>query len=87
MAGNSEFDKIMHEITAGLTGDAKTDMAYLQEKSETYKDHEFGKEIIRACGRLMYELIPEDKRADLSKAIGNDSAGTAAILDEVRFNI
>ena len=87
MAGNSEFDRIMHEITSGLTGDAKADMAYLQEKCEAYKDHEFGKEIVCACGRLMYELIPEDKRAELDKAIGNDSAGTESILEEVRFNI
>lgn len=31
MANKEEFDQIMHEITSGLTGDARADLAYLQE--------------------------------------------------------
>ena len=80
MANKEEFDQIMHQITSGLTGDEKTDLAYLQEQSEAYKDHEMGKEIIRACGRLIYELIPDDKKADLEKAFGNNAAGTDSHL-------
>lgn len=87
MANKDAFDQIMHKITSGLTGDAKTDLAYLQEQCEAYKDHEMGKEIVRACGRLIYGLIPDDKKADLEKAIGNDASGTESILEEVRFNI
>ncbi len=87
MANKKEFDKIMHCITAGLTGDATSDLTYLQEQCDAYKNHEMGKEIVRACGRLIYEMIPEDKRTELDKAIENDSAGTEAILEEVRFNI
>lgn len=87
MAENKDFDSIMREITGGLSGDAKVDMAYLQDQMEKYKEHEMGKEIIRACGRLMYELIPDDKKEELAKLINNESSGTDAALEEVRFNI
>ncbi|KAB0575625.1 hypothetical protein EI53_02113 [Fusobacterium naviforme] len=87
MAKEKEFNKIMHKITAGLTGDQKADLAYLVEQTEAYKDHELGQEIVRACGRLIYDLIPEEKRDQLDKAISNDGAGTESLLEEVRFNI
>ena len=47
------FDAIIKEINAGLTGDYTKDLKFLDEKSREYKDHEMGKEILRACGRLM----------------------------------
>ena len=87
MAKENEFNKIMHKITAGLTGDQKADLAYLVEQTEAYKDHELGQEIVRACSRLIYDLIPEEKRDQLDKAISNDGAGTESLLEEVRFNI
>ena len=60
-----DLEKILKEITSGLTGDNTKDMQYLKEQSEKYKEHEYAKEILRACGRLMYELIPSDKKKEL----------------------
>ena len=77
----------MREITKGLSGDSETDIAYLKEQMKAYKDHEMGKEIIRACARLMYDLMPDDKKKDLEKVISNNASGTEATLEEVRFNI
>jgi len=82
-----DFDQIMCHITGGLTGDAGTDVKYLQEKMEEYKDHEMSTEILRACGRLLFEVIPEDKRKKLSRGVLNDAKGIEAALDEVRFNV
>ncbi len=82
-----DFDSIMREITAGFSADSKKDIAYLQEQMEKYKNHEMGQEIIRACGRLMYELLPDDKKEELCRLINNESSGTEATLEEVRFNI
>lgn len=87
MTKNKDFGTIMKEITSGLSGDAKSDMAYLEEQMEKYKNHELNKEILRACGRLIYGLIPDDKKEELKKSINNNSAGTEAALEEVRFNI
>lgn len=84
---NKDFDSIMREITRGLTGDPKADIEYLQAQGEKYKDHEYGKEILRACGRLMFEVMPEDKKEALNKAISKDMLGYEATLDEVRFKI
>ena len=86
MAENSIFEDIMKEITRGLTGDSKKDIDYLQEQMEKYKDHEYGKEIVRACGRLVYASIPDEKKEELERVLKNDAAGFDAALEEVRFN-
>ena len=82
-----DFDTIMQEIAGGLTGDAKADISYLTEKMKEFKGHEMGQEIVRACGRLMYDLLPEDAKKEMSQAIDNDAAGIQAALEEVKFNI
>ena len=87
MSENKDFDSMMREITSGFTGDPTKDMPYLQEKCEEYKNHEMAQEILRACGRLMYDMIPDDKKEELNKAINNDSSGMEAALEEIRFNI
>ena len=81
------YDEIMREITKGLTGDISNDMPYLKEQMEKYKDHELAKEILRACGRLMYDLIPDDKKEELSKVIGNEMKAVESTLDEIRYNV
>ena len=80
-----DFDKIMHEITSGLTGNGEKDMKYLMEQMEKYKDHEMGKEIIRACGRLVYQCVPEEKKAEINRIIGNNLMSYESVLEEVRF--
>lgn len=87
MAENKEFDAIMNKITAGLTGDPEKDMKYLMETSEAYKEHQYGKEILRACGRMMYDLIPDDKKEELENAFNNDITGFHQSLEEARSNI
>ena len=67
MDKDKEFDKIMSEINSGLTGEPEKDMAFLNEQTNKYKDHKYGKEIIRACGRLMYDVMPDDVRKKLEK--------------------
>ncbi len=87
MSDNKEFAEIMQKITGGLTGDPKKDMKYLDEKSKEYKDHPMNTEILRACGRLMAQLIPEDKREELNRFMVNRETGTKAALEEAKFNI
>lgn len=87
MEKNKDFDQIMREITGGLSGDPKKDMAYLKEKGEEYKDHELATEILRACGRMMYDLMPDDTKKQMEEALNKDMYGTEAALEEARFNI
>ena len=71
MNKDNELDKILSEINSGLTGDSEKDMAFLNEQSEKYKKHKFSKEILRACGRLMYDVMPDDVKKKLNK-VAND---------------
>lgn len=87
MSNNKDFDVIMREITQGLTGDSEADFKYLKEQCEKYRNHEMGKEIIRACSRKMFELLSDDKKAELSNIINKDQDGINATLEEVRFNV
>ena len=78
--GNETFDRIMEHIRSGLTGQWDQDRAYLQGQMEAYKDHELSKEIIRSCGRLMYELTPDDLRAELDQVLrGRDNEATETL--------
>ncbi|MBQ2880614.1 MAG: tetratricopeptide repeat protein [Anaerotignum sp.] len=80
------FDEIMREITQGLTGNASDDLKYLNDQMENYKNHEMATEILRACGRLMYGLISDDKKEELGRAIGNELKAVESTLDEIRYN-
>jgi len=81
------YDEIIEEIKAGLTGDHKTDLRYLDEKCREYKDHRMGKEIVRFCGQIMYEIMPEDVKAELNRAMELDRKDERAVLDEIKRNI
>lgn len=84
---NKDYHQIMTEITSQLTGNTEEDIRYLTAKCEEYKTHEMAKEILRGIGRIMYDIIPEDKREEINQAINNDSLGWKAALDEVNFCI
>ncbi len=87
MSENQQFDVVMRNIAAGLTDDPQENFRYLMEQCQKYKDHEFGSEIIRACGRMLYESAPEEKKTEIDKISQNFMQGTKAALDEIRFNI
>ena len=87
MADRNDFDDIMHSIKAGLTGEPEIDIEYLKGQIERYKDHELNKEIIRACARLMYDLLPAETVEELSKAIDQDSLGVDTTLEQVQYDI
>lgn len=87
MDENVDFDSIMKNITGDLTGDQLVDTRYLMMKCEEYKNHDMSREITRACCRLMYNMFPKDKKANLEKMISNRIIGTVAVLDEIKYNI
>jgi len=84
---NEKYEEIMQEITAGLTGDPQADMEYLKSKSDEYKTHELSKEILRGVGRLMYEVLPPEKRSEWEKLMENESLGVNAAIEEARFQM
>ncbi len=83
----ADFDSIMQEITAGLTGDHEKDLHYLKGKCEEYKNHKYAKEITRACGRLIFEALPNETKEKVSRITDNHLLGIKAVLEEAQFNI
>ena len=84
---NKDFDSIMSEITAGLTGDPSADISYLKDKMEEYKSHQYAKEILRACGRLLFSIMPDEKKEEFKQAIDNHALGVSSVIEEAEFNI
>ena len=78
------YEETMAEIEAGLTGDPKHDIKYLKEQCDKYKDSENGREIVRACGRLMAKALPEDAMAEINKALNKDFSKFEKKLNEVK---
>jgi tetratricopeptide (TPR) repeat protein len=73
-------DEIISNIRRGLTGDDTHDARYLYEAAEAYKDHPEGGEIAAACGTMLMDMIPEDRRADLDRMFRRQQGIDEAIV-------
>ena len=76
-----DFDAIMHAITSGLTGEPSRDIAYLMRQCEAHRDHPLGPEVIRTCGRLIWDLTPQESRARLARVMDGDRSSVQTVLD------
>ncbi len=54
------FEEIMTEIKKGLTSDKEKDFSYLKGQIKKYEHSEYSKEILRACSKMMYEMLPKE---------------------------
>jgi len=82
-----KYEEIMQDITRQLTGDAQADLKFLMSKSEEYKTHELANEILRGIGRMLYDVIPPEARAEFGRVVGNEQLGVNAVLEEARFQM
>jgi tetratricopeptide (TPR) repeat protein len=87
MDKNSTFDQIMTEITSKLTGDPKVDVKYLMDQGEVYKNHNYSKEITRAIGRIIFEIVPDEIRDEFNKVVNNNNLGIENVLEEADFQL
>ena len=76
------FDAIIESIFMQLNGDPSHDAQLLMDAAKEYKDHEYSTEIVRAIGRKLYEVLPDDAKEDLANVIGNHEASSTSVLDE-----
>lgn len=81
------YEEIIEDITEGLTGDPGVDIEYLKSQMDKYKDHEQGQEIIRACGRLIYNIMPDDAKEEIGKIMNREDLKIDSIMDEIHFAI
>ena len=81
------FDEIMDEIFLQLNGDAKHDIESLMSAAEKYKDHEYGKEITRAIGRKIYDVLPAERREELDVIMQSHGDASENVLNETMLAI
>jgi len=80
-----DYNSIMQSIITGMSGDAEKDIEYLNMQMEKYKNHENGKEILRACGRMIYNLIPEEKRKEIEKLMEEQGDVVENSINEIHI--
>ena len=68
----NEYEKIINEINSGLTDDTQHNYSYLLEQAEKYKQHPMSHEILKEIERKINEVLPNDNKTELSKAINLD---------------
>lgn len=76
------YDEIIESIFLGLNGDSSHDIEYLQEQAEKYKGHELSKEITRAIRRKLYEVLPEEERAEVEAIFNNHGDSSENVMHE-----
>ena len=82
-----DFKDKIRKIMDGLTGDNEKDLEYLKEQTDIYKNDENALEILRAIGRKMYELMPDDKKDEISKMVGNTNESINMTIEEAMFQL
>lgn len=70
------FDEIIKSIFSQLNGDPQHDVPLLMAAGEQYKDHPQAKEILREVGRKIYEILPDEAKADVDAAVTKDQNET-----------
>lgn len=81
------FQNAINEIFKGLTGDNQADIKYLKEQMDKHKDDENSTEIIRALGRKIFELLPDEAKAELNQIIGNEVDTINSAVEEAKFQL
>lgn len=82
-----DYEEIMQEIESNLSGDALTDVIYLQEQLTKYQDHEFSQELLWGIGRLIFDVLPEEQKEELSQTLLESSQVLGAVLGEAQDEI
>ena len=81
------FQDTINEIFKGLSGDSEADLKYLREQMDKHKDDENATEIIRALGRKIFELLPDEAKTELNQIIGNEVDTINSTVEEARFQL
>lgn len=81
------FEEIMQNIAKGLTSKPHHDVVYLQKKIKEYQGHKDEEKIVKACGALIFEIMPKDLKEDLAKKFANEDLNLANSLEKAAENL
>jgi len=80
----AEYNEIIKQITDKLTGEKEEDLKYLSSQADKYRDHEYGLEILRAIGRIITNLLPDEEMSKLANVLKNEALHIDVVLNEAR---
>ena len=81
------FQDTINEIFKGFSGDREADLKYLKEQMDKHKNDENATEIIRALGRKIFELLPDEAKTELNQIIGNEVDTINSTVEEAKFQL
>ncbi len=83
-----ELEQILQEISANLTGDNKSDIAYLSKITEKYRGHQLESEIVREIGRMIFQRLSKEKQEEWTDLVKKDTCQSYySKFDEVKENV
>lgn len=82
-----DYEQIIQEIKSNLSGQTEIDLHYLQTQINKYKDHEGSQELIEGIGRLLFEILPEELKAQLSDTLAADLQELGTVLEQAQDEI
>jgi tetratricopeptide (TPR) repeat protein len=84
---DKEYSDIMENIASQLTGNDENDLMFLQNQADTYANHKYATEILRAVGRMIYDILPPAKKNEFDQIFSNLEVSSDAILNEAKLQI
>ncbi len=82
MTDNVQY--IVNYIRGQLTGDYEKDMSYLHECGQKYKDDEEGPEILQEIATMMYAILPEEEKSQVSAHLGELGNGIEDVYNQAK---
>ena len=80
------YKEIINEIRSNLGGNKDLDKAYLISQLEKYADHEYGREITKEIGRMLWDCMTDEEKEEYGR-ISDEENPIIDILEEVFHKI
>ena len=83
-----ELEQILQGISVKLTGDNKSDIAYLFQITEKYRGHQLEAEIVREIGRMIFQRLSKEKQEEWADLVKKDTSQSYySKFDEVKEKV
>ncbi|NLI77449.1 MAG: hypothetical protein GX442_13535 [Candidatus Riflebacteria bacterium] len=77
------FSEIIADVSHRMTGNPDTDVGILKKAMEDHGQHPQAKEILRALGRMLFDVLPPDRRKEFEQLFANDQRHWKTMISEI----
>lgn len=67
------YQEIINEIKSNLGGNKELDKKYLASQLEKYNDHEYGMEIQKEIGRMLWDCLSDEEKEEFAQISENEN--------------